>query len=233
MWADAERLRALANLLLGLSALWVLWSWASLALHSPAFALHAVELQAVPAHVTRGQLQEVVQQVNGNFFTVDLQRTRQQLEQLPWVRQAGVRRKFPWALQIELEEHVALARWNQGDLINTHGEVFHAATEQKLPQFVGEAHNAQLVAQRYAELNLLLQPLHRQIACISLSPRLAWQIELDDGLQVALGREETQARLARFVRVYPAVLATAMPGARAVDLRYRNGFAAAMPGAAS
>ncbi len=224
MWGDATRLRALANLLFGLSAVWLLGRGLSYAVHLPVFALRAAELAAAPTHTTAEQLRAVVVQVQGNFFTTDLQRTRQALEQLPWVRSASVRRKFPWALQVELEEQVALARWNQGDLVNTYGEVFHAETDERLPVFLGEAHNALLVAQTYSEMNRLLVPLQRHVTRIVLSPRLAWQIELDDGLQLALGREAMAERLARFVRVYPSSLVT-MPGAHRIDLRYRDGFA--------
>ena len=247
MWADATRLRALANLLFGLSAVWLLGSGLSYAVHLPVFALRAVELTAAPTHATAEELRLVVAQVQGNFFTADLQRTRQALEQLPWVRSASVRRKFPWALQVELEEQVALARWNQGDLVNTYGEVFHAETDERLPVFLGEAHHSHQVAEAYVEMTRQLQPLQRQITRVVLSPRLAWQIELDDGLQLALGREAMGERLARFVRVYPSILAD-MPGRprhggaepfasklvpadvsglRRVDLRYRDGFAVA------
>lgn len=229
MWADTTRLRTLANLVLGASVIWLLWSGLRYAVQLPVFALRAVELTVAPTHATAEQLRAVVGQVQGNFFTADLQRTRQALEQLPWVRGASVRRKFPWALQVELEEHVALARWNQGDLVNTYGEVFHADTDERLPVFLGEAHNSHQVAEAYIEMNRQLQPLRRQITRIVLSPRMAWQIELDDGLQLALGREAMSERLARFVRVYPSSLA-AIPGLRRVDLRYRDGFAAYAPG---
>ena len=226
MWADADRLRAFTNLVLGLSALWIVWNGLNYAVHLPQFALRAVALTAAPGHITAAQLRTVTAQVHGNFFTVDLQRTRQALERLPWVRRASVRRKFPWTLEIELEEHIVLARWNQSDLVNTHGEVFHADTDEPLPAFSGEAHNALLVAQAYGEMNQLLAPLQRQVARVVLSPRMAWQIELDDGLKLALGREATSERLARFVRVYPSSQA-AMPRVRRIDLRYRDGFAVA------
>lgn len=224
MWADTTRLRALTNLLLGATALWLVWGGVRYTLHLPLYALRAVELTTVPQHLDVVQLRAVVAQVRGNFFTVDLRRTRQSLEQLPWVRRASVHRKFPWMLQVELEEHIALARWNQSELVNTYGEVFHAETKERLPVFSGEAHRSHEVAQAYGEMNQQLQPLQRQIKRITLSPRLAWQLELDDGLQVALGREAIAERLARFVRAYPSSVA-AIPGVRQVDLRYRDGFA--------
>ena len=62
-----------------------------------------------------------------------------------------------------------------------------------------------------------------------LSPRLAWQVRLDDGMVLELGREQPKApialRLERFVDIYPTVLAARSPRPAAVDLRYPNGFA--------
>ncbi len=232
MWADATRVRALTKLVLGMSAAWLLWFGMNYVVHLPAFALRAVELTAAPGHVTAAQLRTVVEQVQGNFFTADLRRTRQSLEQLPWVRRASVHRKFPWLLQVELEEHVALASWNQTDLVNTNGEVFHAETDERLPAFSGETHHSRQIAQAYGEMNRQLQPLRRHITQIALSPRLAWHIELDDGLQLALGREAVSERLARFVRAYASSVAT-IPGVRRVDLRYRDGFAVDAAGGAA
>ena len=86
------------------------------------------------------------------------------------------------------------------------------------------------MTQMYVELNAALQPLHQQVAQISLSPRYAWQAKLDKGMVLELGREEMQERMARFVKVYPYSLATLARPANHVDLRYRNGFAAYLPG---
>jgi cell division protein FtsQ len=190
-----------------------------------------VELTAAPRRVSSEQLERVVrEQVRGNFFTVDLDRTRAAFEQLPWVRKVSVRRKFPWKLEVELEEHVALAHWNGTALVNTHGEVFTAASEQVLPAFIGQPDTSAQVAQIYGEFAAELQPIQQQIVQISLSPRFAWQIKLDDGMVLELGRDEMQQRLSRFVKVYPYSLAALARPASHVDLRYRNGFAAYQPG---
>ncbi|MDP1635554.1 MAG: cell division protein FtsQ/DivIB, partial [Gallionellaceae bacterium] len=69
-----------------------------------------------------------------------------------------------------------------------------------------------------------------QIVQLSLSPRYAWQVTLDDGMVIELGRDEMQQRLARFVAVYPYSLAAMARPVRHVDLRYRNGFAVYLPG---
>ena len=230
MWANAHLLRGIANVLFGFSLLLVLYGAVRYVAQRPAFSLQAVVLTAAPQRIETGQLQKVVrEQIRGNFFTVDLERTRQAFEQLPWVRKVSVRRKFPWQLEIELEEHVALARWNGAALVNTQGEVFEALADEVLPEFFGEQENAALMARMYGELGGELAPLRRGIAQLTLSPRLAWQLRLDDGMEIALGREAMRERLARFVSVYPYSVAVRMAHARRIDLRYRNGFAVQPP----
>ena len=114
--------------------------------------------------------------------------------------------------------------------MNTHGEVFNGIVDYPLPAFIGQPDTSAQVTQMYGELNAVLQPIKRQIEQINLSPRYAWQVKLDNGMVLELGREEMQQRLKRFVTVYPYSLAELARPAKHVDLRYRNGFAVYAPG---
>ncbi len=231
MWDNAPLLRSIANLLWSLSLVLALAGVVRYVLRLPVFPLNVVELTAAPRRVSTEQIERVVhEQVRGNFFAVDLEHTRQAFEKLPWVRKVSVRRKFPWSLQVEVEEQVALARWNKTALVNTHGELFVAQTDEKLTDFVGQPDTAMQVAKLYGELNEVLLPMQQQVAQLSLSPRFAWQVKLNDGMVLELGREEMQERLARFVEVYPYSLAVGAQTVRHVDLRYRNGFAVFLSG---
>jgi len=52
----------------------------------------------------------------------------------------------------------------------------------------------------------------------------AWEVVLDSGLVLALGRGDIHGRLARFVAAWPRLPENARKAARA-DLRYGTGFA--------
>lgn len=230
MWDKPQALFQLANTLIGISLLLALYGAVHYTVHLPIFPLRAVQLAAAPQQVDAAQVESIVRnELHGNFFTVDLEGTRNAFENLPWVRKASVRRHFPWRLEVELEEHVALARWNDTALVNTQGEVFAAQSEEALPSFIGQPDSAAEVTQMYAAFGKQLAPLKQQIAQISLSPRHAWQLRLHNGMVLELGREQAQQRLARFVAVYPYSLATLQRKINYVDLRYRNGFAAYLP----
>ncbi len=230
MWDNPQLLRGTANALFGASLLLVLYGAAHYVLHLPLFAVEQVRLTQVPKEVAQEQVLAVLRsELRGNFFTADLEHTRRALEQLPWVRSVNVRRHFPGRLDVELEEHVAMARWNGEALVNTYGEVFSAETDKVLPNFIGQPGASAEVAQMYAAFGKQLAALKLDIAQISLSPRHAWELRLQNGLVLELGREQMDQRLARFVDVYPYSLAALPLPANYVDLRYRNGFAAYLP----
>src|SRR5450756_2096570 len=110
--------------------------------------LYSVRLSAAPQRVDAAEVLQVVRnEVHGNFFTVDIERLRQSLEKLPWVRNVSIRREFPQRLAVRLEEHQALARWNNNALVNRQGEIFAANIEQALPRFTGQDGAAADVAQ--------------------------------------------------------------------------------------
>lgn len=227
MWDKPHLLRIGATMLFGISLALLAYGLMHYAMQLPVFKLRSVQLTHTPQQVDLNQLSQVVRQTAGeSFFTVDLEKTRLSFEQLPWVRKVSVRRHFPWGLEVAVEEHVPMARWNSVALVNTYGEVFAGHSNLPLPDFNGEPDSSAQVAGMYVAMNRQLAGVHRSIAQISLSPRYAWQLRLDNGMLLELGREQMQQRLERFVAVYSYSLATLARKVNYVDLRYRNGFAA-------
>ncbi len=231
MWDDPHALRRLTNSLLGASLALLLLIALIYALRMPGFALRAVQLETPLRRVDPAQLQTAVRDsLRGNFFTVDLDRARMAFERLPWVRSASVRRHFPWQLDVAIEEHEALARWNGKELVDVQGDIFSAPDMDALPEFFGPEDAAAEMTQRYGRFAEALAPLGFRIATVNLSQRHAWQLRLEGGTVLELGRENMEERLARFVAAYPQYAARMKAAAKYVDLRYRDGFAAGMSG---
>jgi len=167
---------------------------------------------------------------------MDLDRARVALAEVPWIRSVALRRQWPHRLEVTVDEHVPLARFNESSLVNTRGEVFNAPMRGELPQFEGSDARAADIAARYEAWTEVLRPLSLKLIGVRLSPRGGWQLKAEGPggpLTLELGRDEPDARLARFVAVHSRTLgALARAGTRvdAVDLRYRNGFAARIPG---
>lgn len=230
MWDRPDLLNAAANALYAVAALLALYLAMTLVTRLPAFTLREVQVGGALAHVTREELEGVVQRdLRGNFFTLDLAAARAAFERLPWVRRVNVRRHWPNRLDVALEEHVPLARWASTALVNTHGEVFEAAYDGKLPVFIGPEGAAKEIAIQYRYFSRSLAAMGRQAVQVQISPRRAWQLKLEGGLTLELGREHVEARLARFVAAYERTLARLERRLDYVDLRYANGFAVRIP----
>lgn len=233
MWDKPLLLIWLADLLYAVAAILLLYSLLFLVIHLPLFPLREVEVTGQLSHLTRAQVRYVVSQtLKGNFFTLDLDQARNAFEKLPWVRSATLRRRWPDRLEVSLKEHVALARWGNMGLVDTDGDVFQAASNRELPVFIGQAGDAGLIAKHYEVFKKLLAPLGLAPAQIVLSPRRAWELRLSNGMLVELGREQTDARLAKFVSVYDQTIAKLPATPKYVDLRYPNGFAVRWPSVA-
>jgi cell division protein FtsQ len=197
------------------------------------FPVTQVEVKGNLKNTTRAQIEAALPRAAGNFFAADLGEVRSRVERLPWVRRVAVRRVWPARLEVAVEEHVALARWGAGDetsrLVNTFGETFSAKTQQALPVFVAPGGTAAEVVRRYRRFSELVAPLGTGVERVVLTQRLAWQLRLGNGLHLMLGRdaELAEARLRRFVEVYPTVQKKKPHDY--VDLRYPNGFALRVP----
>src|SRR5687767_1030696 len=230
MWDRPGLVNALASALFAIAAMLVVGAILLRVSQLPEFALREVRVGGELKHVTRGEIEDVVRrELKGSFFTLDLARARGAFERLPWVRAVAVRRQWPAGLDVALEEHQPFARWGAAALVNNHGEVFHAAYEGPLPLFVGPEGAAREIAIQYRYFRRSLAVIGETPVEVRVSARRAWQLKLESGLTLALGRENIEARLARFVATQPRAAAVLGRRVDYVDLRYANGYAVRIP----
>lgn len=233
-WDRPVLMDLVSDLLIVLGAAALVWAAALGLQRLPIFPLRQLIVATPIAQVSRSQIEHTARvALAGNFFTVNLDTVRGAFEKLPWVRTASVRRRWPDGLELTLEEHVAVARWQraEGDsqLVNSYGELFAASAEASLPAFAGPEGSAADVLTHFRSFEQALAPLGRHAATVVLTARQAWQLRLDDGFVVELGRDQAKLplaeRLARFVAYYPAARHKLGNLAGVADMRYPNGFA--------
>ena len=236
MWNKPQLMTAVSDLLFVAAAAALLVAAVVWGARLPLFPLREVVVTHELREVRRSEVEHsLAGQLRGNFFSINLEGIRQSLEQLPWVRHAEVRRQWPSRLEVSVEEHVPVAFWGAatGQLVNSYGEVFAAAMSvppsAPMPVLLGPTGMAPEMLEYYQQAVETLKPLGKAPRALNVSPRLAVQLRLDDGMIVELGRQQAKApvreRLERFVEYYPSVLNAAKQRASVVDMRYPNGFA--------
>ena len=162
------------------------------------------------------------------LVSVDLTRVRAAVRALPWVDTVSVQRDWPRGLAVTIGEQVAAARWGDSGLLNTRGDLFaHDATHilQELPRLSGPDGTEVNVVQRYFAMRDRLQEMGMRITALRLDARGAWELDLDNGVTVRLGRQQLDERFNTFMATAARIVAQRATDIAYVDMRYANGFA--------
>ena len=233
MWSDPQSINRFALAMGALASLALLWCAATWAGSRGMFGLRQVRVVAPLAEVDSGVLESAIRtELRGTFFSVSPQRVRTTLRKLPWVRDLTVRRRWPFALDLDIEEHRAVGYWGDNDLLSDRGEVFRAGSKAPMPRFDGPPGSATDVLSRYREARTALAAHGLDIKVFAMSPRGAITLTTGNDMQIEFGREHYQDRLARFVALYGAWPANFRSGLARIDLRYKAAVAVARNGAA-
>jgi cell division protein FtsQ len=163
----------------------------------------------------------------GGMATVDLADVRTAVEALAWVDSASVQRRWPATLRVVVTEQVAAAGWNKSGLLNTRGELFISDTRfvpPELPRLAGPAGTETRVAELYLRAQGPLLETGLRLSGVRLDERGAWELDLNDGVTVRLGRQALNERLERFIGLASPMVAKRVGEISYVDMRYANGF---------
>lgn len=167
----------------------------------------------------------------GSFFELDVNQTHQTVEGMPWVYRASVRKRWPNGLEVFVVEQQPAAIWNGDMLLNQFGDAFDAQISDAdlnskitLPYLYGPGGSEQTALQGYRNMQSLLETSDLYIVEMFLSERFAWNVQLNNGIKLNLGRTEFIDRLQRFVDLLP-LISQQERQVDYVDLRYDTGLA--------
>ncbi|KAH8298977.1 hypothetical protein KR044_006306 [Drosophila immigrans] len=166
----------------------------------------------------------------GTFMTQDVDVIQQQIERLPWIKQASVRKQWPDELKIHLVEYVPVARWNDLHMVDAEGKAFSVPAEragkQKLPLLYGPEGSEQDVLEGYRAMSATLAASKYTLKMAAMTARHSWQLALDNDVRLELGRDDRNGRLQRFIELYPVLQQQGQAESKRVsyvDLRYESG----------
>jgi cell division protein FtsQ len=226
-WPEVDWRRA-ARIGAALAAVGLLGLLVTRALDEP---IDQVTLEGRFQRVSPLELEQAVRKrVDGaGLVSVDLAALQRSVEALPWVDRATVARAWPRGLRIEVTEQVAAARWGADGLLNARGELFLTGARflpPELPRLSGPVGSEGAVARRYLAIQGRLAEGGVRLTALRLDARGAWEIDLDNGVRIRLGRRDVDERFERFVAAALRLVMQRGAELAYVDMRYSNGFAA-------
>lgn len=197
------------------------------------YAVKRVSFEGPFGHVGQSELERAaLPYLTGSFLTVDLRAAQARIETLPWVSRAWVSRRWPNAIHIRFNEQNFVARWNDGAWMNDSGVAVTLPNRdgpKDVVRLVGPQGSGAQVLAVYRRLNADLKEIDLSIARLELTQRRMWKLQLNDGIELIIGRNRLDERIRRFAQIYPLLVRTGKRIQR-IDLRYANGIAVAWAG---
>lgn len=161
----------------------------------------------------------------GTFMSQDVKVLQDTVEAIPWVAHASIRKQWPDTVKVFLTEYIAVAAWNGTELLNYQGNIFNGDIDRLSEQRVklyGPLGSNQEVLEVWREVSPKFAVLDLKISSLLLNERRAWQIILDNGIRLELGKEYLYERVERFLSLYKN-LGSDSQRVSYIDLRYDTG----------
>lgn len=192
---------------------------------------------------------------NSNFFTLNLTEMRQIMMNMPWVKDVKITRVWNGKIIINITEYEPFAHWGENknisnneqqqkqSLIDKNGNLFtipndYTVAPKTIPYFYAPDGTEKELIEYYLKFCNILEPLNLRPIQIYLSPRLSWELRLDNGWLLKLGRNKdnkdnqnnlTEKRLQRFVDNFTDIsnkiktMGQTENNLKSIDLRYQRG----------
>ena len=216
--------RGLAFIALIVIVFWVL----NVMQNKTLFPIQTIRAQGSFVHVTEEMLQQVIKNADDKgFFTIDVTKIQKQVESLPWVKQASVKRIWPGTLTIAVTERHPVARLEQDGLVDSEGEIFFpekATYPENLVTFDVANAQVKLCLNYYYDSIAMLNKIGLEVNHVTYTDRHALSFRLNNKFNLILGRENKLYRLNRFARIYRNNLHTDNEKISSIDMGYTNGL---------
>ena len=165
---------------------------------------------------------------NGNYLETTLGQVISEVESYPWIAAASARRVWPDTLLIEITEQRPVAIYNDTQYLGLSGDLFEPPkpVNEPLPRLYGALSETMQVYSHYGVFSDRLSDFSKVIS-VSRGHDMGWQITLENGINVQLGRNDILGRLSRARDVLDRLDGEKLAKLQEIDARYDNGIALA------
>ncbi len=187
--------------------------------------------------------QAVESELDGSFFSQDLERIKAAVERLTWVKSVTVTRLWPNSVDVTVTRLEPVARWEDGRLVSEQGVVYVPLVEEAektkaLPLIVADTTMFAPDAVKFLpKFEVIAQKANAHVHAIAVTYRGSWAVTLAmpkaATLRVELGRATASDvifdRLSLVLENYARVCETMTSCPSFIDARYENAFAVRLP----
>ncbi len=215
------------------------------AIQKPIFWLRGVDVsvygnqEAIKASLLADQLKGTIK---GTFFTVDIQKIRDALKEIPWVRQVAVKREWPNRLQLNLYLYKPAALWGDEEVLAQDGTIFPAnqaiaESEGELPRINGLKKDSAKIYQRFLDFEKVCEKYGFKAISLNLNPLSGWELTFKrpdtKNIEVIFKGTDTEEimdkRLERILKSLPQMSNHFGAHPTRIDARYERGVAVERP----
>ena len=189
--------------------------------------VEAIAITGEMRHVHRRDLESVIApQVENGFLLTDLAAIREEIESLPWVYDANVRREWPGTIRVHVTEQQPIARWGDAAYINQNGFIFDGelmARYAELPMLWSDQNKPPVLIEHFKLFQMLLMSHGLAVAALNEDRLGQVSAELTDGTEVQFGDKDFAQRVRRFVALLES--GDSANSIARIDFRYERGAA--------
>jgi cell division protein FtsQ len=192
-------------------------------------SIKTIEIQSALNEVSKSDIRTIAgNYMHDGFFTVDLSSFENQLNDIPWVYRANIKRQWPSKLVIDISEQQPYFRWGEHHLINKYAEVFYVGDTQKytsLPLLLGVKGRERHLIDLYYKYSASFKQVGTDILKLKEDARYDKEITLVDGISINVGRENIDKQIERCLYSFAMFTKAEREAIASIDLRHSNGFA--------
>jgi cell division protein FtsQ len=192
--------------------------------------IRTVMLSGEFQHLDQAEIEQVLRAYIGQgFFSLDIRELQHNLHTRDWTESVSIRRVWPDKLRVRIVEKKPIARWDDRHLLSTTARVYRADTKAfaHLPRVHARNHEPALALQRFHSLKASFEQVGERLVALEIDSRGSIDVELINGLQIRLGRDDIERKVARLASIYDAQILPRREQIERLDMRYSNGFAVA------
>jgi len=189
----------------------------------------SVEVKGDLKLLDKKQLQPVIEPfTKTNLYLLDTTGLEAAIENNPWVHSASMTKIWPNKLVVKIFEQNPVAFWGDKEMLAENGEIIKASLPKakgNLPLLYSPNDKGRNMATGFLKIRQWMKDFPLKMVEFKEDARGSWQIKLENGMALKIGREHQEKRLRRFMVGYDHSLKEVINNVKTVDLRYTNGFA--------